>query len=351
MVTLPRTVSISSRAMWRSVVAEHLHRAVVDPEGVVGELVVRQPEPLAAGAGLTHLAGEGDQLLEHLRRLDRAVLVAADGLLRISTSAPRSSGRGGLPITLPRGRRCPPRRPAPRPETRSGGPRDPAARRTSRRADVPRQGRADVLEQGHVVVIDRSSRDGKSSRVGGRDSEEPDRGRPRRLHGRPDGPALLLDPDSRLSLVPGPPPAAPRPDWLDGHRPVGERRRWGRGGAPCAAPRRSWRCPSAVRRTPALVVSQALAAPVRHVERWLARMKSAFRSGCRSLWKLSPWPICPLMPRMARFIFASSASWPTVARSGSPPPRLPASPTAVAPCSDLRRTNPDQEPASGPVSR
>ena len=37
----------------------------------------------------------------------------------------------------------------------------------------------------------------------------------------------------------------------------------------------------------------------------LARMKSAFRSGCRSSWKLSPWAICPLMPRIARFIWAN----------------------------------------------
>ena len=39
--------------------------------------------------------------------------------------------------------------------------------------------------------------------------------------------------------------------------------------------------------------------------RGLARMKSALRSGWRSLWKLSPWAICPSMPRIARFILAS----------------------------------------------
>jgi hypothetical protein len=37
----------------------------------------------------------------------------------------------------------------------------------------------------------------------------------------------------------------------------------------------------------------------------LARMKSAFKSGWRSAWKVSPWAIWPSMPRMARFIFAS----------------------------------------------
>ena len=37
----------------------------------------------------------------------------------------------------------------------------------------------------------------------------------------------------------------------------------------------------------------------------LARMKSALRSGWRSLWKVSPWAIWPSMPRMARFIRAS----------------------------------------------
>ena len=37
----------------------------------------------------------------------------------------------------------------------------------------------------------------------GRDPEEPDRGGAGRLHGRAAGPALLLDPDSRLPVVPG----------------------------------------------------------------------------------------------------------------------------------------------------
>jgi len=36
-----------------------------------------------------------------------------------------------------------------------------------------------------------------------------------------------------------------------------------------------------------------------------ARMKSALRSGWRSLWKVSPWAIWPSMPRMTRFILAS----------------------------------------------
>ena len=36
-----------------------------------------------------------------------------------------------------------------------------------------------------------------------------------------------------------------------------------------------------------------------------ARMKSALRSGWRSLWKVSPWAIWPSIPRIARFIFAS----------------------------------------------
>jgi type I restriction enzyme M protein len=48
----------------------------------------------------------------------------------------------------------------------------------------------------------------------GRDPQEPDRGRPRGLHGRPARPALLLDANSRLSLVPGARPQerqVPRP--------------------------------------------------------------------------------------------------------------------------------------------
>ena len=46
-------------------VAEHLHRAVVDAERVVeGKLVVRETEGFAAGAGFAQLARDGDQLLE-----------------------------------------------------------------------------------------------------------------------------------------------------------------------------------------------------------------------------------------------------------------------------------------------
>ena len=73
---LPRDVA-------QRLVAEHLHGAVVDTERVVErEFVVRQPEPLAAGVRLPHLAGEADQFLDHLRGLDRAVLVAANRLLQ-----------------------------------------------------------------------------------------------------------------------------------------------------------------------------------------------------------------------------------------------------------------------------
>ena len=58
-------------------VAENLHRAVVGLECVVeGQLVLRQTEALAPCAGLTHLPREPDQLLDHLRRLDGAILVA-----------------------------------------------------------------------------------------------------------------------------------------------------------------------------------------------------------------------------------------------------------------------------------
>ena len=48
----------------------------------------------------------------------------------------------------------------------------------------------------------------------GRDPQEPDRGRPRGLHGRAAGPALLLDADPRVPVVPAPrqtqPPLSPR---------------------------------------------------------------------------------------------------------------------------------------------
>ena len=46
-----------------------------------GRLVVGEAEMLAAGARLAHLASELDQLLDDLRRLNRAVLVAAQRLL------------------------------------------------------------------------------------------------------------------------------------------------------------------------------------------------------------------------------------------------------------------------------
>ena len=84
MVTLPRTVSTSSRAMSAErVVAKDLNRTVVGFERVVeGELVLRQPEFVTAGVGLPHLAGKLDQLLYHLRGLDGPVLVATEGLLQ-----------------------------------------------------------------------------------------------------------------------------------------------------------------------------------------------------------------------------------------------------------------------------
>ena len=60
------------------VVAKHLDRAVVGLECVVeGELVLRQPEFVAPGVGLAHLAGKLDQLLDHLHGLDGAALITA----------------------------------------------------------------------------------------------------------------------------------------------------------------------------------------------------------------------------------------------------------------------------------
>jgi hypothetical protein len=41
-----------------------------------------EAELLTAGVCLAHVLGERDQLLDHLRCLDRAVLIAADGLLQ-----------------------------------------------------------------------------------------------------------------------------------------------------------------------------------------------------------------------------------------------------------------------------
>ena len=73
---LPRDVT-------QRLVAQHLHRAVVGLQRVVeGQLVIRQPQPLAARVGLPHVSRKLDQLLDHLRRLDRAILVAAQGLFQ-----------------------------------------------------------------------------------------------------------------------------------------------------------------------------------------------------------------------------------------------------------------------------
>lgn len=62
-------------------VAQDLDGAVVGFEGVVeGELVGGEPELLAAGACCAQLFGELDQLFDHLRGFDGAVLVFAHGL-------------------------------------------------------------------------------------------------------------------------------------------------------------------------------------------------------------------------------------------------------------------------------
>jgi len=63
-------------------VAQHLDGAVVGFQRVVErQLVLRESELLAAGVRLAHVLGELDQLLDHLRCLDSAILVAADRLL------------------------------------------------------------------------------------------------------------------------------------------------------------------------------------------------------------------------------------------------------------------------------
>ena len=129
-----------------------------------------------------------------------------------------------------RPRRQLPQRPAPGPEGRLH-PRQPAVQRVGLGRRAP--GRRQALALRRAAEGQRQlrlgaahgapPRTGRHRRVRarqrvdvvepvgrGRDSEEPDRGRPGGLHGRAARPALLLDPDSRLSLVPGPPPAAPR---------------------------------------------------------------------------------------------------------------------------------------------
>src|SRR5665647_2629633 len=55
----------------------------------------------------------------------------------------------------------------------------------------------------------------------------------------------------------------------------------------------------------------------------LARMKSALRSGCLSLWNVSPHAIWPSIPRIARFILARRQvvwldSWPQTEMSALP---------------------------------
>ena len=77
MVALRRTVTTSSCAICLSVVvAEHGDRAVVGLERVVeGQLVLVQAKLLPALVRLAHLLGKLDELLDDLRRGDRAVLV------------------------------------------------------------------------------------------------------------------------------------------------------------------------------------------------------------------------------------------------------------------------------------
>ena len=91
MVVLRRTVATSSRAIARSrLVPQHGHRAVVRLEGVVeGELVLGEPELLAALLGRPDVLGELDQLLDDRRCLDGAVAVLAQRAVQHLGERPR----------------------------------------------------------------------------------------------------------------------------------------------------------------------------------------------------------------------------------------------------------------------
>jgi hypothetical protein len=88
---LARTVATSSWAIARRVAsAQYLHRAVVGLQRIVeSQLVIAEAERFAARVRLAHVLCERDQLLDHLRCLDRAVLVAADRLLEHLSERPR----------------------------------------------------------------------------------------------------------------------------------------------------------------------------------------------------------------------------------------------------------------------
>jgi len=77
---LPRTVETNSRAIPHSVSSPSIFTALsLRLERVVeGELVLGKPERLAPGVGLARLAGQRDQLLDHLGGLEGSVLVSAD---------------------------------------------------------------------------------------------------------------------------------------------------------------------------------------------------------------------------------------------------------------------------------
>ena len=63
-------------------IPQHLHSTVVCLQRVIErQFVSREPDGLAAGVRLAHVLRQMNQLLDHLSRLDGAILVAADRLL------------------------------------------------------------------------------------------------------------------------------------------------------------------------------------------------------------------------------------------------------------------------------
>ena len=126
---------------------------------------------------------------------------------------------------------------------------------------------------------------------------------------------------------------SPSPDWLDDMEPLASTNpavpRGARWWTMCCTQAKLAFALGRHAVAPALVSSARRSPPqFGDVEGRVGEDEVGPKVGCRSLWKLSPWAICPSMPRMARFIWAIRQvvwfdSWPQIEMSSRAFPPLP----------------------------
>jgi hypothetical protein len=100
MVTLLRTILISSAAITFSLSSPiACNGGLIRRQSIVeSDLVVGQPQLLAAFGGGVHLFGQPDQFFDHLMRRDRSIVVRVQRLpsacQRTTVTAPDSAANG-----------------------------------------------------------------------------------------------------------------------------------------------------------------------------------------------------------------------------------------------------------------